>query len=79
MPYPDANTLSNQNNKQTLTKHDKTWIISIFGTAVGAGILFLPINIGVSGLWPLIIMALLAGPMTFLAHRGLARFILSSQ
>lgn len=79
MPYPNANTLSNQNNKQTLTKHDKTWIISLFGTAVGAGILFLPINIGVSGLWPLIIMALLAGPMTFLAHRGLARFILSSQ
>ncbi len=78
MPYPNAKTLSNH-NKQNLTKHDKTWIISLFGTAVGAGILFLPINIGVSGLWPLIIMALLVSPMTFLAHRGLARFILSSQ
>ncbi len=64
--------------KLTLNKHDKTWIISLFGTAVGAGILFLPINIGVGGFWPLIIMALLAGPMTFLAHRGLARMIMSS-
>ncbi len=94
MKIPITNTLTNKVNhmstsnnveitthteqKLTLNKHDKTWIISLFGTAVGAGILFLPINIGVNGLWPLITMALLAGPMTFLAHRGLARFILSS-
>ncbi|MGC3834064.1 HAAAP family serine/threonine permease [Moritella viscosa] len=52
--------------------------MSLFGTAVGAGILFLPINIGAGGFWPLIIMALLAGPMTFFAHRGLSRFVLSS-
>lgn len=41
-------------------------------------ILFLPINIGSGGFWSLVIMALLAGPMTFWAHRGLARFVLSS-
>ncbi len=60
------------------TKHDTSWMLSLFGTAVGAGILFLPINIGIGGFWSLIIMAVLAGPMTFLAHRGLARFVLSS-
>ncbi|MEJ2762825.1 aromatic amino acid transport family protein [Photobacterium sp. MCCC 1A19761] len=60
------------------SQHDTSWMLSLFGTAVGAGILFLPINIGVGGFWPLVIMALLAGPMTFLAHRGLARFVLSS-
>ncbi|WEM42934.1 aromatic amino acid transport family protein [Photobacterium sp. DA100] len=59
-------------------KHDTSWMLSLFGTAVGAGILFLPINIGAGGFWSLVIMALLAGPMTFLAHRGLARFVLSS-
>ncbi|WP_428468751.1 aromatic amino acid transport family protein [Photobacterium minamisatsumaniensis] len=53
-------------------------MLSLFGTAVGAGILFLPINLGSGGFWPLVIMALLAGPMTFWAHRGLARFVLSS-
>ncbi|WP_440053430.1 HAAAP family serine/threonine permease [Pseudoalteromonas sp. T1lg65] len=61
------------------TKHDTHWVLSLFGTAVGAGILFLPINIGIGGFWPLIIMALLAFPMTYFAHRGLARFVLSSK
>ncbi|TMP76703.1 HAAAP family serine/threonine permease, partial [Pseudoalteromonas phenolica] len=55
------------------------WVLSLFGTAVGAGILFLPINVGLGGFWPLIIMACAAFPMTYLAHRGLARFVLSSK
>jgi len=59
--------------------HDTQWVLSLFGTAVGAGILFLPINIGIGGFWPLIILACMALPMTFLAHRGLARFVLSSK
>ncbi|GAA5648554.1 MULTISPECIES: aromatic amino acid transport family protein [Vibrio] len=63
----------------TWTRHDTHWVLSLFGTAVGAGILFLPINLGIGGFWPLMIMAVLAFPMTFLAHRGLARFVLSSQ
>ncbi|ELM6619104.1 HAAAP family serine/threonine permease [Vibrio fluvialis] len=60
-------------------KHDTHWLLSLFGTAVGAGILFLPINIGLGGFWPLVLMAVLAFPMTYLAHRGLARFVLSSE
>ena len=56
-----------------------TWALSLFGTAVGAGVLFLPINAGMGGFWPLIIMTILVGPMTYLAHRGLARFVLSSK
>lgn len=61
------------------TQQDTTWVISLFGTAVGAGILFLPINAGMGGFWPLVVMALLVGPMTYLAHRGLARFVLSAK
>ena len=61
------------------SKHDTHWVLSLFGTAVGAGILFLPINLGIGGFWPLVLMALLAFPMTFMAHRGLARFVLSSK
>ncbi|UTV30927.1 HAAAP family serine/threonine permease [Photobacterium atrarenae] len=53
-------------------------MLSLFGTAIGAGILFLPINLGLGGIWPLVLMAVLAFPMTYLAHRGLARFVLSS-
>ncbi|MCL1127012.1 aromatic amino acid transport family protein [Shewanella surugensis] len=60
------------------TAKDTTWMLSLFGTAVGAGILFLPINAGMGGFWPLLLMAVLIGPMTYLAHRGLSRFICSS-
>ena len=56
-----------------------TWALSLFGTAVGAGVLFLPINAGMGGFWPLIIMTILVGPMTYFAHRCLARFVLSSK
>ena len=58
---------------------DTTWVLSLFGTAVGAGVLFLPIKAGLGGFWPLVVLALLAGPMTWLAHRSLARFVLSSK
>ncbi|WP_367989262.1 aromatic amino acid transport family protein [Vibrio sp. NTOU-M3] len=66
-------------NSSHWSKLDTHWMLSLFGTAVGAGILFLPINLGIGGFWPLILMALLAYPMTYLAHRGLARFVLSSK
>ena len=42
-----------------------SWALGLFGTAVGAGVLFLPINAGMSGFWPLIIMTLIVGPMTY--------------
>lgn len=70
---------SDQAQTGTWSKHDTHWVLSLFGTAVGAGILFLPINLGMGGFWPLMLMALVAFPMTFLGHRGLARFVLSSQ
>ena len=60
-------------------KSDTVWMLGLYGTAIGAGVLFLPINAGVGGLIPLIIMAILAFPMTFFAHRGLTRFVLSGK
>lgn len=61
------------------SRHDTTWTLGLYGTAIGAGVLFLPINAGVGGFWPLLILALLAFPMTFFAHRGLTRFVLSGR
>ena len=61
------------------TKRDTEWMLTLFGTAIGAGVLFLPINAGLGGIWPLILMTILIGPMTFLAHRGLNRLCLSSK
>ncbi len=59
------------------TRNDTIWLLSLFGTAVGAGILFLPINAGIGGFWPLVVMTVLIGPMTYLSHRGLSRFVCS--
>ncbi|RJG42652.1 serine/threonine transporter [Motilimonas pumila] len=75
-----ANTSeSTELSAQTWNKVDTTWVLSLFGTAVGAGILFLPINAGLGGFWPLVMMAIIVGPMTYLAHRNLSRFVLSSK
>src|SRR5476651_90972 len=60
-------------------RHDTTWMLGLFGTAIGAGTLFLPINAGLGGFWPLMVLAVLAFPMTFYAHRGLTRFVLSGR
>lgn len=54
------------------------WVITLFGTGVGAGILFLPINAGSFGFWPLVIATLLIGPMVFLSHRTYARIVSAS-
>ena len=61
------------------TQKDTGWMFNLFGTAIGAGVLYLPISTGVGGIWPLIILSLFAGPMVWLAHRNLVRFCLSSK
>ncbi|MGR5062088.1 serine/threonine transporter [Photobacterium sp. DNB22_13_2] len=69
---------STTSSKLGWKKADTLWVLGLFGTAVGAGTLFLPINAGVGGLIPLLVMTVLALPMTYFAHRGMTRFVLSS-
>lgn len=66
-------------NIPSWNKEDTIWMLSLFGTAIGAGVLLLPINAGMGGLIPLLVILVLAYPMTFLAHRGLCRFVLGSK
>ena len=61
---PDGGTLS--------------WAITLFGTAVGAGILFLPIDAGSFGFVPLLLITLFIGPMVFFSHRTYARIVAAS-
>lgn len=56
---------------------DKGWVLTCFGTAVGAGILFLPIRAGVGGIWPTILLTLIIFPITYVAHRGITRIVAS--
>ncbi|MGP9436392.1 HAAAP family serine/threonine permease [Ewingella sp. AOP8-B2-18] len=77
----DNTHIDTQVNVSTSTwrKTDTMWMLGLYGTAIGAGVLFLPINAGIGGLIPLLIMVVLAFPMTFFAHRGLTRFVLSGK
>ncbi|SPY38146.1 HAAAP family serine/threonine permease [Proteus mirabilis] len=68
-----------QSDYKTWRKSDTVWMLGLYGTAIGAGVLFLPINAGIGGLIPLLIMLVLAFPMTFFAHRGMCRFVLSGK
>lgn len=81
MDTAQTGTLSSAASGSTRTwrKTDTMWMLGLYGTAIGAGVLFLPINAGIGGLIPLIIMAIIAFPMTFFAHRGLCRFVLSGR
>src|SRR5690625_970309 len=58
---------------------NRSWVITLFGTAVGAGILFLPISAGSFGFWPLLIATVLIGPMTYLAHLAFSWMMSSSR
>ena len=50
-------------------------MLSLFGTAVGAGILYLPIKAGTEGFWPVVAMCIVIFPMVYLSHRALSLFV----
>ncbi|EMH4163674.1 HAAAP family serine/threonine permease [Pluralibacter gergoviae] len=79
METTQTSPLVSASSRSGWRKTDTMWMLGLYGTAIGAGVLFLPINAGVGGLIPLIIMAIIAFPMTFFAHRGLTRFVLSGK
>lgn len=79
METTQTSTIASSATRSSWRKTDTMWMLGLYGTAIGAGVLFLPINAGVGGLIPLIIMAILAFPMTYFAHRGLTRFVLSGK
>ena len=61
------------------SKEETLWSFALYGTAVGAGTLFLPIQLGSAGAIVLLITALVAYPLTYWPHKALAQFILSSK
>ena len=61
------------------SKEETLWSFALYGTAVGAGTLFLPIQLGSAGALVLLITAFVAYPLTYWPHKALAQFILSSK
>ncbi|MDR1474337.1 MAG: amino acid permease [Endomicrobium sp.] len=56
---------------------NRGWILTCFGTAVGAGILFLPIIAGLSGIYSILFLTLIIFPITYVSHRGITRIVAS--
>ncbi|MDN5756307.1 MAG: aromatic amino acid transport family protein [Arthrobacter sp.] len=78
-PLPSGeSTSTRQGALPAWNRFDTSWTLGLFGTAVGAGILFLPMNAGLGGLWPLLIATLLIWPMTYFSHRALSRIVCAS-
>ena len=65
-------TSNSKENTRAWRKSDTTWGLGLFGTAIGAGVLFFPIRAGYGGLIPILIMMILAYPIAFYCHRALA-------
>lgn len=51
-----------------LPVHAFSWVLAMFGTAVGAGILFLPIQVGQGSFLVLLLVAVLIYPTIYLGH-----------
>lgn len=59
------------------SRHDTLWVLGIYGCAVGGGSLFWPLSLGLQGFWTMVVLSLLAFPITYLPYRALARYVLS--
>ncbi len=55
------------------------WIFTMFGTAVGAGILYLPVQAGISGIWPLIIVSIFMLPVIYYSHKAIVDLLMSNR
>jgi len=53
------------------------WILTMFGTAVGAGILYLPVQAGTAGIWALIFLAVLLFPLIYYSHKNVVTMLLA--
>ena len=64
--------------KRSWNKKDSGWLATLFGTALGAGILYLPVQAAQAGFFPLLLVAIVALPAIWIAHRNLTHFCLSA-
>ncbi len=62
--------VSSQTKQSSWRKSDTTWTLGLFGTAIGAGVLFFPIRAGFGGLIPILLMLVLAYPHRVLLPPG---------
>ena len=60
-------------------KVDTQWVFTLFGTAVGAGLLYLPVQAGNSGFWALLTVMIFALPLSYYSHKNMANIVIGSE
>ena len=55
------------------------WILTLFGTAVGAGILYLPLQVGAAGGFSLLFLSALVFPLIYYSHKAIVSLLLSQR
>ena len=53
------------------------WIFTMVGTAIGAGVLYLPIQAGCYGIWPLLIVSVFMFPFIYFSHKAIVDLLMS--
>ena len=76
---PEETSVKHYKDPNKWHMQDTTWAMSLFGTAIGAGVLFLPINAGFGGILSLLLLTLLVFPIVYFSHRAMAKMIYSSE
>jgi serine transporter len=55
--------------QKEIKKSNKEWTFTFFGTAIGSGILFIPLQAGISGIYVSVITMVLAFSVTYFAQK----------
>lgn len=71
---PDGNIMNNASETQSIinrnkipfTTYDAGWVILCIGMAIGGGIIFLPVQIGLKGIWVFSLSVLIAYPALYM-------------
>jgi serine transporter len=57
-------------------RHDRATLVALFGGAMSVGVLFLPVQAGIVGIWPLLLSAVVL-PLAWFSQRAQIRLLLS--
>lgn len=72
------NATDTESQPESATRFSEwSWILALFGTAIGAGILYLPLEVGSTGIWALVLLAALVFPLIYCSHKSILTLLLS--
>lgn len=69
----------NIDEKVPFTRYDLGWVILCIGMAIGAGIVFLPVQVGITGVWAFAASVLLAYPALYMMQKLYLQSLCESQ